>query len=42
MAWGKRLSLYRWCPRCQHKREPEFMDGPLCSACSENVLGIIH
>lgn len=42
MAWGKRLSLYRWCPRCQHTHEPEFMDGPLCSACAEKVLGIIH
>jgi len=42
MAWGKRLSQYRWCPRCQRRHEPEFMDGAICGGCAERVLGVIH
>lgn len=42
MAWGKRISQYRWCPRCQQPREPEFMDGAICGGCAEKVLGVIH
>jgi len=42
LAWGKRLSQYRWCLRCQETHEPEFMDGPLCGTCAEKVLGIVH
>lgn len=42
MARGKRVSQYRWCPRCQQTREPEFMDGAICGGCAEKVLGVVH
>jgi len=42
MAWGKRVSQYRWCPRCQQPREPEFMQGAICGGCAERVLGVVH
>ena len=42
MAWSKRLSQYRWCPRCQRRREPEFMHASICGGCAERVLGIVH
>jgi hypothetical protein len=34
MAWGKRVSRYRWCPRCRLVREPEHMaHGRFCDGC---------
>jgi hypothetical protein len=42
MAWGKRVSQYRWCPRCQRIHEPEFMHGAICGGCAERVLGVVH
>jgi hypothetical protein len=42
MARGKRLSRYRWCPRCRETREPEFMHGVICGVCAERVLGVVH
>lgn len=42
MARGKRISQYRWCPRCQHSKEPEHMHGVVCQGCAERVLGVVH
>lgn len=42
MAWGKRVSQYRWCPRCQQTHEPEFMHESVCGGCAEKVMGVIH
>lgn len=38
MAWGKRVSRYRWCPRCRLVREPEHMSEAICCACAEKGL----
>lgn len=41
MAWGKRVSEYRWCPCCQARVEPERMLESVCHACAEKVLGVV-
>lgn len=41
LAWGKRLSTYRWCPRCRQRMPPEHMLSGLCHGCASAVLGII-
>lgn len=41
MASSKRLSRYRWCPRCRRVREPERMLKSVCHGCAEKVLGVV-
>lgn len=41
MAWGKRVSEYRWCPCCQARVESERMLESVCHACAEKVLGVV-
>jgi len=40
-ASTKRLSQYRWCPRCHARNEPERMTEAVCHSCAEKVLGIV-
>jgi hypothetical protein len=42
MAWGKRISQYRWCPHCKGSKEPEMMQGAVCHGCAEQLLGVVH
>jgi hypothetical protein len=38
-AWGKRVSRYRWCPRCNTVNEPERMNvGNVCDGCAEKLM----
>ena len=44
-AWGKRISRYRWCPRCREVVEPERMHSGrtgICQSCASRVLGVIY
>ncbi len=41
MAWGKRVSRYRWCPRCRQKAEQEHMSEAICHGCAEKVRGVV-
>jgi hypothetical protein len=41
LAWGKRLSAYRWCPRCRTRMPPEHMLPGLCHGCATAVLEIV-
>jgi hypothetical protein len=41
LAWGQRLSAYRWCPRCRRRMPPEHMLTGLCHGCASAVLGIV-
>lgn len=43
-AWGKRLSRYRWCPRCRRMTQPEHMlesKVGVCHGCATKHLGIV-
>ncbi len=42
MATSRRLSRYRWCPRCNRTHQPEHMHGAMCQGCAEQVLGVVH
>ncbi len=39
MAWGKRVSRYRWCPRCRLVRHPEHMSEATCRECVQKRAG---
>lgn len=41
LASSKRLSSYRWCPRCRTTYEPERMHESLCHSCAEKLLGVV-
>lgn len=41
LASAKRLSRYRWCPRCRATQEPERMLDSICHSCAERVLGVV-
>jgi hypothetical protein len=41
-AWSKRVSEYRWCPRCEQTMEPERMTGPVCHSCATEHLGVVY
>jgi hypothetical protein len=41
LAWGKRVSRYRWCPRCRRAAEPERMLEAVCHACAEKMLHVV-
>ncbi|HKY36515.1 MAG TPA: hypothetical protein VJN18_11285 [Polyangiaceae bacterium] len=41
LASSKRLSRYRWCPRCRTTHEPERMLESVCHGCAEKVLGVV-
>lgn len=41
LASGKRLSRYRWCPRCRAVHEPERMHESVCHGCAEKILGVV-
>jgi predicted amino acid dehydrogenase len=41
LASSKRLSRYRWCPRCRRVQEPEHMLKSVCHGCAEKVLGVV-
>jgi DNA-directed RNA polymerase subunit RPC12/RpoP len=41
MAWGKRVSQYRWCPRCRRTVEPEGTLEAVCHRCAEKVLWVV-
>ena len=41
LASSKRLSRYRWCPRCRTTREPERMLESVCHGCAEKFLGVV-
>ena len=40
-AWAKRISRYRWCPRCRRRNEPEHMQEAICHGCAERFLGVV-
>jgi hypothetical protein len=41
LAWGKRISEYRWCPQCRRRVEPEHMLEAVCHGCATRVLGVV-
>lgn len=41
LASSKRLSRYRWCPRCRALHEPERMLDSVCHGCAEKVLKVV-
>jgi hypothetical protein len=41
LAWGKRVSRYRWCPRCRERAQPEHMLSGVCHGCASRVLGVV-
>jgi hypothetical protein len=41
LAWGKRISQYRWCPQCRRGIEPERMLTAVCHGCAIKVLGMV-
>jgi hypothetical protein len=41
LAWGKRISRYRWCPRCRSRVEPEHMVDAICQRCAEKVQRVV-
>jgi hypothetical protein len=43
-AWGKRVSRYRWCPRCRRTIEPEHMlrgKAGVCQGCATKYFGVV-